>query len=68
MLIGNPHGTTKQQFLKYLNQDLIKKYGRDAVILAFDRLRKEKGCLVMKQTKDGRQIVVWSKENCKKLE
>lgn len=64
MTIANPHGATKQEFLRYLNKDLAKKYGREAVMLAFDTIKRDKGCLVMKKTRDGRTIVVWNKDHC----
>ena len=64
MTIANPHGVTKQEFVKYLNKDLADKYGRDAVMLAFDTIKREKGCLRIKTLKDGREIVVWKKEAC----
>lgn len=64
MTIANPHGVTKQDFLKYLNKNLADKYGRIAVMLAFDTIKKEKGCLRIRTLKDGREIVVWNKENC----
>jgi hypothetical protein len=63
LTIGNPHGVTKQELIRYLNKDLAKKYGREAVMLAFDTIKKDKGCLVMKKLKDGRQVVKWAK-NC----
>lgn len=62
MTITNPHGTTRQNFLRFLNKDLAKKYGREAVMLAFDTIKQDKGTIITKKTRDGKIVVAWNKD------
>lgn len=59
MTIENPSRVTLQALLAHINGPLTQKYGREVVMMVYDRLKG--GCIKITSTGGGKEIAVWDK-------